>query len=241
MDASWIGSSETVGVTRHALAALESRLGYTFRERDRLVRALIHRSAAAAPGADNERLEFLGDRVLGLAIADLLYRRFPHEPEGGLSRRHTALVRKEALAEVAALWELGPLLSLAPGERAAGGATNPALLADAAEAVLAAVYEDGGFEAAQQLVQRFWEARIDRLAVAPRDPKTALQEWSQAQGLGLPDYREIERSGPDHAPSFVVEVVVPPHPPARATASSKRLAERDAASRLLASLSGLHP
>jgi ribonuclease-3 len=174
--------------------------------------------------------------VLGLAVADLLYHRFTAEPEGGLSRRHAALVRREALAEVAVDWALGPLLQLSAGERAAGGAANPATLADAVEAVIGAVYEDGGFGPARTLVERFWSPRLAGLAHAPRDAKTTLQEWSQAQGLGLPDYREVARTGPSHDPRFVVEVVLAPHAPVRAEGRSKRVAEQAAAAAMLTRL-----
>ena len=216
------------------LRTLEERIGYGFARRARLATALVHRSAGGKRRADNERLEFLGDRVLGLAVADLLYHRFAAEPEGGLSKRHAALVRRETLAEVAADWQLGPLLEMAPGERAAGGAANPATLADAVEAIIGAVYEDGGFEHARALVERFWAPRLAGLADAPRDAKTTLQEWSQARGLGLPSYREVAREGPSHDPRFVIEVTLTPHAPVSAAGRSKRAAEQEAAALMLA-------
>jgi ribonuclease-3 len=203
----------------------------------RLRTALVHRSAGGRRRADNERLEFLGDRVLGLAVADLLYQRFADEPEGGLSKRHAALVRRETLAEIAAEWRLAPLLRMAPGERASGGARNPAALADAVEAIIGAVYEDGGFEPARDLVARFWAERLGRLERAPRDAKTTLQEWSQAKGLGLPVYREVAREGPPHDPRFVVEVALGERTPVRAEGRSKRVAEQDAAAAMLTRVS----
>ncbi len=203
----------------------------------RLTTALVHRSAGGRRRADNERLEFLGDRVLGLAVADLLYHRFADEPEGGLSKRHAALVRRETLAEIAAEWRLASLLRMAPGERASGGAQNPATLADAVEAIIGAVYEDGGFEPARDLVTRFWAERLGRLERAPRDAKTTLQEWSQAQGLGLPVYREVAREGPPHDPRFVVEVALGERAPVRAEGRSKRAAEQDAAAAMLTRVS----
>lgn len=224
-----------------ALDALEARLGYRFGDRQKLAQALVHRSAGDRRGGDNERLEFLGDRVLGLAVADLLFHAFPDEPEGGLSRRSTALVRKEALADVAVDWQLTDHMILAPSERVSGGETNPAILADAVEAVIGAVFEDGGFEAASALVHRFWNARIESVRAAPRDAKTALQEWSQAKGLGLPIYREVARTGPPHAPSFVVEVTVAPHLPVRADGRSKRAAEQEAAAGLLTQVQDWNP
>jgi len=218
------------------LAALEARIGYRFAQRWRLATALVHRSAGRRGRADNERLEFLGDRVLGVAVADLLYHRFAQEPEGGLSRRFAALVRRETLADVAGEWGLASFLQLAPGERAAGGAANPAMLADAVEAVIGAVYEDDGYDAARALVQRFWTPRLEDVAEAPSDAKTTLQEWSQAQGLGLPDYREVARTGPAHDPRFVVEVALATAAPLRAEGRSKRAAEQAAAAALLARL-----
>src|SRR5206468_3328172 len=140
-----------------------------------------------------ERLEFLGDRVLGLVVADLLWRRFEDEPEGDLTRRHTHLVRREALARVAEAIELGPHLVLSRAEAAAGAAGNPGILADACEALIAAIFVDGGFAAASSFVRRFWEPLIDEMEEPPRDPKTALQEWAQARGLALPAY-ELVRS-----------------------------------------------
>ncbi|TVQ33954.1 MAG: ribonuclease III [Geminicoccaceae bacterium] len=220
------------------LEPLQQRLGYRFRDGSLLRRALVHRSAGERRQGDNERLEFLGDRVLGLVVADLLCRRFAHEPEGGLSKRHAALVRRETLAEVAKTWRIADDMVMAAGEVASGGRANPALLADAVEAIIGAVYLDGGFEAARQLVERDWEPRLSGLAEAPRDPKTALQEWSQAQGLGLPVYEEIGRSGPAHAPSFKVAVRVARFPAQEAEAGSKRQAEQKAAAALLAKLEG---
>lgn len=229
-------TSERSAALSDGLDALEARIGYRFARRGRLATALVHRSAGGPRRRDNERLEFLGDRVLGLAVADLLYRRFEGEPEGGLSKRHAALVRRETLAEIAREWRLGPLLQLSPGERAAGGAANPATLGDAVEAIIGAVYEDGGYCPARDLVERFWAPRLEGLTHAPRDAKTTLQEWSQAQGLGLPIYHEVSREGPSHAPRFVVELSLPPHPPVRAEAGSKRHAEQAAAAAMLARL-----
>lgn len=217
---------------------LEERLGYRFANPSLLRQALVHRSAGDRRQGDNERLEFLGDRVLGLAAADLLWRRFRLEPEGGLSKRFVALVRRETLAEVAEAWNVGAAMVMAPGDAAAGGRTNPAMLADTVEAILGAVYADGGFEAARQLVERVLEPRLAGLVDAPRDAKTALQEWSQAKHLGLPSYREVSRSGPPHAPSFVVAVEVAGVPPLEAEGNSKRVAEQKAAAALLARLEG---
>ena len=180
-----------------------------------------------------ERLEFLGDRVLGLVVADLLWRRFEGEPEGHLTRRHTHLVRRESLARVAEAIGLGRHLILSRAEAAAGAAGNPGILADACEALIAAIYLDGGFEAASSFVRRFWEPLIEEMEEPPRDPKTALQEWAQARGLALPAYELVATSGPDHAPRFTVAASVAGGERATATASSKRSAEALAAAMLL--------
>jgi ribonuclease-3 len=185
-----------------------------------------------------ERLEFLGDRVLGLIVADLLWRRHPDEPEGHLTRRMTHLVRREALARVATAIGLDRHLVLSRSEAAAGAARNPSILADVCEAVLAAIYLDGGFAAAFAFVERWWMPLIAEIDDPPRDPKTALQEWAQARGLGLPAYRLIETMGPDHAPRFTVAARVAESDEASATASSKRAAEAEAAASLLEQLTG---
>jgi ribonuclease-3 len=219
-------------------------LGYGFARPELLAEALTHPSALGheqgrgrrrrrAPPRGYERLEFLGDRVLGLVIAELLWRRFPNEPEGHLTRRLTHLVRAEALARVAKAIGLEAYLVLSRAEAAAGAAANPNILADVCEAVIAAIYLDGGFDAAAGFVRRFWEPLIDGMEDPPRDPKTALQEWAQARGLALPVYQLVATSGPDHALLFTIAASVTGHDPATATASSKRIAEARAAAVLL--------
>ena len=218
-------------------------LGHDFARPELLWEALVHPSALAADrqrggrrgaaGFSYERLEFLGDRVLGLVVADLLWHRFPDEPEGDLTRRHTHLVRRESLARIAAGIGLGRHVVLSPAEAAAGGGDNPAILADACEAVIAAIYVDAGFAVAADFVRRFWAPLIDEMAGPPRDPKTALQEWAQGRGLPLPEYELVTTSGPDHAPVFTVSVNVSGREPALASASSKRHAEAKAAALLL--------
>jgi ribonuclease-3 len=221
---------------------LPKTIGYGFARRSLLQQALTHPSALVAErrgrsrklvGRGYERLEFLGDRVLGLVVADLLWRRFEDEPEGDLTRRHTHLVRREALARVAKAIELGPHLVLSRAEAAAGAAGNPGILADACEALIAAIFVDGGFAAAASFIRRFWEPLIDEMEEPPRDPKTALQEWAQARGLALPAYELVSTSGPDHSPLFTVAASVAGGDRATATASSKRLAEARAAASLL--------
>jgi ribonuclease-3 len=217
-------------------------IGYEFARRELLQEALTHPSALVAErrgrsrklvGRGYERLEFLGDRVLGLVVADLLWRRFEDEPEGDLTRRHTHLVRREGLARVAKAIELGPHLVLSRAEAAAGAAGNPGILADACEALIAAIFVDGGFAAASSFIRRFWEPLIDEMEEPPRDPKTALQEWAQARGLALPAYQLVSTSGPDHSPLFTVAASVAGGDRATATASSKRAAEARAAASLL--------
>jgi ribonuclease-3 len=218
-------------------------IGYEFARRELLEEALTHPSALVPEPRRRhrrpptkrgyERLEFLGDRVLGLVVADCLWRRFEGESEGDLARRHTHLVRREALVRVAERIGLGRYIFLSRSEAAAGGAANPGILADACEALIAAIYLDGGFEAASALVRRFWEPLIEEMEEPPRDPKTALQEWAQARGPALPAYELVATNGPDHAPLFTVMASVAGADPATATASSKRLAEAKAAAILL--------
>jgi ribonuclease-3 len=213
-------------------------LGHDFARSELLAEALTHRSAldrqpdlkAAFPNG-NERLEFLGDRVLSLAMADLLLRRFPHEREGELARRHAALVRAGTLAEIAGEIGLGPHLRLGDSEPQAE--VRPTILADALEAVLGAVFLDAGFAASAACIEALWGERLSADLAAPRDAKTSLQEWAQARRLPLPAYREVGREGPPHAPVFVVDVSIRGHDPGRGRAGSKREAERLAAAALL--------
>lgn len=218
------------------LETLENSLGYQFTDRDLLRRALTH---ASAPGADggsvtsNERLEFLGDRVLGLLIAENLGRLYPDAPEGELAVRLNDLVRQKTLADVAGKINLGDYLIMSAGETRAGGRRKPAILADGCEAVIAALYLDGGLEAARAFVKAQWGRRLAGRLKLPRDAKTALQEWAQAQGRPLPSYRLAGRTGPDHGPAFEVELTVEGIDPSIGTGGSKRIAEQAAARALL--------
>lgn len=218
------------------LAALEERLGHRFADRRLLVQALTHASAVevrAKARLDNERLEFLGDRVLALVIAEMLLARYPDESEGGLAPRLNALVRRETCAAVATALGLGPALRLGRSEADTGGRLKPALLADACEAVIAALYMDGGLAVARRFIATQWQPFLDRLHAVPQDAKTALQEWAQGRGLAPPLYRLAGRRGPDHAPVFVVAVTVGDLPPVEAEGGSKRAAEQAAAQILL--------
>ncbi len=218
---------------------IESKLGISCTNPALLRRALTHRSLTGGHvGArdDNQRLEWLGDRVLGLVVARALFDAHPTEDEGELARRFAALVSAEALSEVARALDLGRFLLLAPGEEAIGGRENPANLADACEALIGAVYLDRGMAAAQDFIERQWAPLFSGQVVPPTDPKTALQEWSQARGHGLPIYRHLGSEGPDHKPRFKVTVEIPGCGSANGEGSGKREAERIAAQRLLVTL-----
>jgi len=228
---------DPTGPARADLDELARALGHSFSDPTVLHQALCHPSAPVVGGGRGyERLEFLGDRVLGLVVAELLYRRFPDAPEGELARRQTALVRGETLAEIARSLGLGRHLVLSRGEADAGGRDNPGILADALEAVMAAVYLDGGVAAAEAVIGRLLGERV--AGNAPRDPKTALQEWLQARGGALPRYETVSSAGPDHAPAFTVRVATEDGVEATATGRSKRAAERAAAAGLLRRLAG---
>jgi ribonuclease-3 len=214
--------------------ALEDRLGHRFFDGRYLERALTHASLGVA--RSNERLEFLGDRVLGLIIAEKLYAEFPDLDEGGLAVRLNALVRREACARVAEAAELPKYLVLASSEESSGGRAKPAILAGACEAVIAALYLDGGMEAVKRFVLRYWEAEFETLAPELRDAKTALQEWAQSGALAhrpQPAYTVRRRVGPDHAPVFTVEVLVEGLDPVAGEGRTKREAEQAAAHALL--------
>ncbi|MBU0726750.1 MAG: ribonuclease III [Alphaproteobacteria bacterium] len=218
------------------LETLAERLGHHFKRRSLLVEALTHLSATERRSQAYERLEFLGDRVLGLIVAEALLDRFPAEREGDIAKRHVGLVRREALAEVARTLDLGAYLVLSRGESEAGGRDNDALLADAMEAVIAALYLDGGLEAARRFIMGEWQSLMDAEAKPPQDAKTALQEWAQGRGMPLPLYIELSREGPPHQPVFTVEVRLEGGRQASGTGTSKRAAEQAAANALLTGL-----
>ena len=226
-------------LSEQALHQLAEILGHRFEKPGRLRLALTHPSAAGPQSY--QRLEFLGDRVLGLIVAEMLFKRFPEEAEGALARRHAALVRRESLAEVAAAIGLGQYMILAEAEAEAGGQENPAILADGCEAVIAALYMDGGLAAAKSFVEPQWEPLMEADRKPPQDPKTALQEWAQGRGLPLPVYRELKREGPPHEPCFTIEVSVQGHEPQSAEGRSKRQAESAAAEQLLLRVTGKAP
>jgi ribonuclease III len=214
--------------------ALEEKLGHSFADPALVERALTHVSAAGGEvGRSNQRLEFLGDRVLGLAVSEMLYAAFPDASEGELSHRLSDLVRRETCATMALAWDLGTHLILGPGEGRSGGRRNRAILADAAEAVIGAVFIDSGFAAAKALVERALAEQVREARRPPRDPKTALQEWAQGRGRPTPTYAIVERSGPDHAPRFHVAARVDGIAEAVGAGGSRRAAEQSAAMALL--------
>jgi len=211
-----------------------ARLGHAFARPELLARALTHASIATPTRPDNQRLEFLGDRVLGLVMAEALLAADRSASEGQLAPRYNALVRKETCAEVARDIDLGAVLKLGRSEMMSGGRRKEALLGDAMEAVIAAVYLDGGFEAAKAMILRLWGSRVEAVESDARDAKTSLQEWAQGRGLPPPTYTEVRREGPDHQPLFTVEVKMATGEAERAQAGAKRQAEQAAAKALLA-------
>lgn len=213
-------------------ARLEERLGHVFNDKSLLSRALTHVSALggeAARAQSYQRLEFLGDRVLGLVVAEMLLKAFPEEEEGEMSRRLAEMVRRESCAEVALEWGVGPHVRLGIGEAQSGGAGKGAILADICEAIIGAVFLDAGYASARALVAGAWRGRMNAPRRPLRDAKTLLQEWAQGRGLPAPAYRESARSGPAHAPHFVMAVHVEGFTPAQAEGGSKRAAEQAAA------------
>lgn len=218
---------------RAGIDRLEDALGHSFANPDLLARALTH--ASAVNGREQQtyqRLEFLGDRVLGLVVADILVERFPEAPEGELSRRLARLVSRETCTEVAEEMDLARYLRIGGTQKGSPRAT-PSVLSDVCEAVIAAIYRDGGLAAARALIERYWGPRIEGMRGPLRDAKTELQEWAHRLGFETPVYAETQRSGPDHAPSFEIEVSVGNVAPERGTGGSKREAEQEAAANVL--------
>jgi ribonuclease-3 len=220
-----------------ALSELEARLGHVFADRTLIDQALTHasigegaRTTKSGGLADNERLEFLGDRVLGLLTAEALLARDLRACEGDLALRLNALVNRDACAAAARRMQLGPALRLSAAETRSGGRDKPSILADACEAVMAALYLDGGLDAARRVFAAFWGDAFQALdASRSKDPKTALQERVQALGKPLPAYRVVGRDGPDHAPRFTVEAAVAGLEPAQGVGASRQAAEKAAA------------
>jgi ribonuclease-3 len=215
------------------LQSFATRIGHDFAQPDLLVRAVTHPSVSSPTRQHNQRLEFLGDRVLNLVIAEALYEEDQDASEGQLAPRYNTLIRKETCAEVAAGIDLGAVLRLGRSEQRTGGRRKMTLLGDAMEAVIGAIYLDAGFPAAREVVLRLWGDRVAKVAEDATDAKTALQEWAQARGLTPPAYVETGREGPDHAPQFRIEARLGNGETAEAVAGSKRAAEQAAARALL--------
>ncbi len=223
----------TAGGADHS-GALEAALGHRFSDPALLRQALTHRSLEGKPSY--ERLEFLGDRVLGLTVAEMLYTTYPDEVEGALARRHAALVRQDTVARVAERLGLDRHMELAPGEADLGSQSNPSLLCDVGEAVIGALYLDAGWDKARAFVRDQWKPLMAEDLTPPKDAKTGLQEWAQARGLPLPRYHIVNRDGPAHKPVFTISVTVEGQGSEQATGTSKRLAEQTAAAALLTRL-----
>ena len=219
-----------------AIAALEDKLGHTFADRDLLERALTHASAGEGARAvlHNERLEFLGDRVLNLLAAERLMDVYPEDREGDLSKRMHGLINREACAQVARAIGVGDAMRMAGGESRRGGRENVSILADACEALLAALYSDAGMEKTREIFARIWAEPFAAVAVAGApNPKSELQEWAAASKLAQPRYVVKDRSGPDHAPSFVVELIIGELAPVEGSGGSRQDAEKAAAQAML--------
>lgn len=215
--------------------ACETAIGHRFKDPRLLDRAMTHRSAAQGRAAtwSNERLEFLGDRILGLVIVETLLLRFPDAREGDLAPRLNALVSRDTCAVIGAELGLGNWLIIDGSERSTGGPAKRSLLANAAEAVIGAIYLDAGLKSAEKFILKHWAVLLKASSDKPRDPKSSLQEWAQGEGLATPTYRHDAREGPDHAPLFTATVHVEGHDPIKGSGPSKQIAERTAAKAML--------
>ncbi len=211
-------------------------IGYKFKDKALLSKALTHSSAGKKASDNNERFEFLGDRILNFLVAEMLIDQFPREREGDLARRLTNLVCAPTLAEVASAIGLPDFIRLSPAEAASGGAEKMNIQADACEALIAAIYLDGGMDEARTFITKYFFDRMTSDHKPVQDPKSALQEWAQSCGLPLPQYDIIEQSGPDHAPIFIVQVTVEGHDPRTGKGSNKRESEKSAAENLLSEI-----
>jgi len=216
---------------------LQEKLGCQFKSLEGMRLALTHSSAGTA--TNYERLEFLGDRVLGLVMAYILYETFPAESEGDLAKRHAALVQGTMLANIARRIDLGQYMELSSAERSMGGTNNENILADGLEALIGALYIDSGLAACEALIRHLWGDSVHIMITPPQDAKTALQEWAQGRGLPLPVYEVAAREGPDHAPIFDMCVTVEGYAPVTARGASRRVAEKEAARMLLEKLQDL--
>ena len=232
---SWEPRCESDRVNRAALpSSLEQALGHRFQDEILLREALTHASYNEGRNRqNNERLEFLGDRILGLVVAEHLFKNFPEWGENELAPRLNSVVNRDSCANAARSAGIGAWLRLSPAEADQGGQEKASILADASEALVAAIYLDGGLQAARSFIETHWGAALSAVGTAVKDPKMALQELAAAQKLPPPEYIVLARSGPDHAPLFTVAARVSGLGTAEAQAGSKREAERAAAARLI--------
>ncbi len=209
------------------IEALEEKIGHLFGDKDLLRTALTHSSTGHK--TNYERLEFLGDRVLGLVVAQLLYEKFPEENEGDLAKRLSSLVQGSMLAEMAAKIDLGGYIHFSDAERSAGGSENDNILADVFESLIGALYLEGGLEPPEKLIRALWADVLDTMKTPPQHPKTALQEWAQGEALPLPVYEIVGQSGPDHAPVFDIKLEVKGFDPIVAQGRTRQEAEKEVA------------
>lgn len=232
------GAATPPSLSAESRTACEVAIGYRFKSDDLLDRAMTHRSAAQGHMVawSNERLEFLGDRVLGLVMVETLLQRFPLAREGELAPRLNLMVSRETCAVVGAALGFGGFLMVDASERQTGGPLKSSLLANAVEAVIGAIHTDGGMAPARKFILEHWRVHLQAVEAAPRDPKSALQEWAQGSGRPAPAYVHEGQSGPDHAPQFTTTVTVAGLPPASGVGASKQEAERAAARALLVRL-----
>ena len=220
-----------INMDEKSFSKLEEILDYQFNDRHLLERALTHSSTN--DDYNYQRLEFLGDRVLGLVMAHALFTEFKGENEGGLAKRHTALVQGRTCALIGQAHNIGDYIMLSASERESGGHLNENIIGDVVESLLGAVYIDGGYEKAKTVILKLWGDNIKTLETAPQDPKTELQEWVQARGLGLPIYEVVDKSGPDHAPNFLMRVTIEGHDSVESEGTSRRQTEKTAARKML--------
>lgn len=213
---------------------LENIIGHTFHDQQLLRTALTHSSAGHQ--YNYERMEFLGDRILGLIIAEMLYKQFPQEPEGDLAKRLAALVQGSFLAKRAHDINLGTYIQFSEAERIAGGSENDNILADVFESMIGALYLDGGFEPCRRMIENLWSGHLHEMKAPPQHPKTTLQEWAQSNGLPLPLYEVAGQDGPDHAPVFRIKLVMKGHEPVYGEGKSRQVAEKQAAKKFLSGL-----
>jgi ribonuclease III len=225
-----VTNSDRTRFTDQEFQAIAALLGYTFRNRDLLKAALTHGSGRKGKtNTTYQRLEFLGDRVLGLVIAEELYVRNPRKAEGALAQNFSVLVRAEACADAARDLNISEHIRVGQKEKAQGMATQTVILGDVMESILGAMYLDGGLEPARALIMRLWDERLSSRSKLVKDAKSFLQEWALAQGKAIPAYRIVSRDGPDHSPNFTIAVTIEGFAEAVASAQSKRNGEQLAA------------